>query len=258
MPRLLKVTLALVFITVASASSQATTGAIAGIVRDPVGGAIPGATVTVIPATGPQRLIVSKADGSYRIADVPVGTARVEVTLAGFETRVVDLVVRPAAETACDVVLRVPGAGPLLVWMPAPPEIERLVKQSIDGLWAAGRIPDGNVLTRSTRIAVRVEMTQTGFILSPAALPQRSGYEFRLVDRDTIQEEADRTKKGVYFIVVDRPAIDGNSATLSIGVDVTFPKELKVGKLCCCVGQGQFTKKDNTWTFVKWLNMGCS
>jgi len=67
-------------ITVAQSAS------IAGVVRDGIGMAIPGATVTAIPESGGLvRQTTSSGDGSYRFQEVPDGIYRVDFELRGFE-----------------------------------------------------------------------------------------------------------------------------------------------------------------------------
>ena len=66
-----------------------TAGTVAGVVRDSLGGAIPGATVRVInEATGVAQEAVSDAEGRYRVDDLVPGPYRVEATLDGFESGV--------------------------------------------------------------------------------------------------------------------------------------------------------------------------
>lgn len=87
--------------------AQAGTGAITGVVRDPSGGVIPGATVTV--ASGElRRTAVTNANGTFRIAPVPPGTYRIEATLAGFRrTTVESMVVSAGSDTVADLSLRI-------------------------------------------------------------------------------------------------------------------------------------------------------
>ena len=66
-----------------------TAGAVTGIVRDSLGGAIPGATIRVVnEGTGAAQEAISDAQGSYRVEDLAPGQYRVEATLDGFEPAV--------------------------------------------------------------------------------------------------------------------------------------------------------------------------
>ena len=137
------------------------------------------------------------------------------------------------------------------------PEVESLIKQALEDRLAANDIPDGILLARK-RIAVLQRMPRTGTTLTDRALPQRDGFEFYLLSNQDAQSEADRTGRNVSFIVVDQPAITGDTATLAIGVDFVAPRESKVVKACCCTGFGQFKQVGGKWTFLKWAKMICA
>ncbi len=69
----------------ASAWSQtAASGTVSGFVLDPDQAAIPGATVTLTPATGAARTTVAGADGAYSFRNVPAGTYSLTATMQGF------------------------------------------------------------------------------------------------------------------------------------------------------------------------------
>jgi hypothetical protein len=140
----------------------------------------------------------------------------------------------------------------------ATSDIEVLVKQAVEDRFGARDLPDGNLLGRARRIAIREEMPEAGQKLSRGALPQRAGYEFFLISEVAAQAEADRVRRAVYFITVDRPSIIADTATVSLGVDVASPREPKTIKMCCCTGQGQFRWVGGRWTFVKWAQTICS
>jgi hypothetical protein len=140
----------------------------------------------------------------------------------------------------------------------AAPDIELLVKQAVEDRFAARDLPDGNLLGKATRIAIREEMPEAGLKLGRGALPQRDGYEFVLISVVAAQAEADRIGREVHFITVDRPAITEDTATISLGVDVVSPREPTSIKMCCCNGVGQFQRAGGRWRFVKWAQMICS
>ena len=140
----------------------------------------------------------------------------------------------------------------------ATPEIEVLVKQAVEDRFGARDLPDRDLLGKATRIAIREEMPEAGLKLSRGALPQRAGYEFFLISEVGAQAEADRIRRAVYFITVDRPSIIEDTATVSLGVDVASPREPKTIKMCCCTGEGQFRRVGGRWTFVKWARTICS
>ena len=140
----------------------------------------------------------------------------------------------------------------------AAPDIELLVKQSVEDRFGAKDLPDGNLLGKGTRIAIREEMPEAGLKLGRGALPQRDGYAFSLISGAAAQAEADRIGRPFYFITVDRPSITEDTATISLGVDVVSPREPKSITMCCCTGQAQFRRAGDRWAFVKWAQMICS
>lgn len=76
----------MLFVFTALAVAQSTTGRLLGNVGGP-DGLIPGATVTVTDdATGQERTVISKDDGSYSFERLPFGTYTVKVTATGFST----------------------------------------------------------------------------------------------------------------------------------------------------------------------------
>jgi hypothetical protein len=78
------------FCLLAVAGAMAQTGvdgAILGVVTDPNGGVVGGATVTVTKLdTGIQRVETSRSDGSFEISGLPQGAYSVTVTFTGFKT----------------------------------------------------------------------------------------------------------------------------------------------------------------------------
>jgi hypothetical protein len=74
-------------VAVAPAWGQVTTGIIAGSVKDPQGGVIPGATVVLISETRATRVAetVTNTDGDFVFPNVPGDTYTVQVTLEGFK-----------------------------------------------------------------------------------------------------------------------------------------------------------------------------
>jgi hypothetical protein len=83
--------LALFFVTAScftpvSAYAQQTLGGITGVVTDPQGAILPGATVTAVnTGTGLKRTATSGSNGYYALPDLPIGTYSLTITLAGFE-----------------------------------------------------------------------------------------------------------------------------------------------------------------------------
>jgi len=89
-----------------SAIAQTGTSAIAGVVRDSSGGAVPGATVRIVnEGTGAALEEVSNEQGSYRAAGLAPGRYRLETVLDGFETVVRRIVLEAGQEATNDVTL---------------------------------------------------------------------------------------------------------------------------------------------------------
>ena len=106
--RLARAPLVLLLILFASSGVVfAQSARIAGVVRDGIGGAIPGVSVTTIPQSGGLlRHTTSGSDGSYRFDGLPDGTYRVDFDLRGFElVRRNHVRVSRDAEATIDVVL---------------------------------------------------------------------------------------------------------------------------------------------------------
>src|SRR5437763_1406886 len=69
------------------AAAQVETGSIAGTVKDPQAGVIPGATVTLISQTrGTSLDTTANANGDFVLVDVTQDTYTVKVTMDGFKT----------------------------------------------------------------------------------------------------------------------------------------------------------------------------
>jgi hypothetical protein len=77
---------AIVFIGAAQLLAQSTvTGGINGSIKDPQGGLVPNATVTVTNiGTNNAVTAVTNEDGGFRVSNLQPGTYRVETTVSGF------------------------------------------------------------------------------------------------------------------------------------------------------------------------------
>jgi Carboxypeptidase regulatory-like domain len=108
----MKARIILVFILVAAASLSAQTfrGTILGTVTDPSGAVVAGAKVTVKNVgTGLERTTDTSADGSYALPELPIGTYRVTITQANFQTFVATgVTVDVAGERRVDAAMK-PG-----------------------------------------------------------------------------------------------------------------------------------------------------
>ena len=70
------------------ASAQITTGSVAGTVKDPQGGVIPGAPVTLISETRGTQLsdVFTNASGDFSFVNVPPDRYTLQVSMTGFKT----------------------------------------------------------------------------------------------------------------------------------------------------------------------------
>ncbi len=79
-------TLLAVIATSGAATAQERFGGLAGVVMDSSQAPVPGVTVTATnKQTGASRVVVTGADGAYRIADLEPGRYTVTIELAGFQ-----------------------------------------------------------------------------------------------------------------------------------------------------------------------------
>ena len=100
--------LALLVITVGSATAQTFRGIILGTVTDSSGASVPGATVTIKNVdTGLTRTLTTSDDGSYSAPELPIGNYSVTVEKAGFKTGLITGVkVEVSTERRADVTLQ--------------------------------------------------------------------------------------------------------------------------------------------------------
>jgi hypothetical protein len=83
-------------------------------------------------------------------------------------------------------------------------------------------------------------------------LPQRDGYEFRLISTSEATAEAERTKAWVSFIAVDRLERSQETVTMWLGTDFIAPAEPRIMKTCCCERSVQYRRVQDRWAFVSW------
>jgi hypothetical protein len=87
--RILAACLAVVVCAAVSVNAQQPVGTVAGVVKDPAGGLIPGAAVSAVHiATGRRRDTTSDAEGRYLIPGLQVGTYHIDFSATGFPKRV--------------------------------------------------------------------------------------------------------------------------------------------------------------------------
>src|SRR5258708_30576762 len=93
----------------AFAQVDSTTATLRGVVTDPTGAVISGATVTATnPSTGITKVAKAAADGSYQIPALPPGSYQVTIEVTGFSQEIIKaLELSVGQSTAFDVHLKV-------------------------------------------------------------------------------------------------------------------------------------------------------
>jgi hypothetical protein len=92
------------------AGAQTNTGEIAGVVRDTLGGVLPGATVSARhPETGFVVERVTERDGRFFLAALPVGRWEVTATLPGFAARTATIVLEIGRTVTLELTLGLAG-----------------------------------------------------------------------------------------------------------------------------------------------------
>ena len=136
-------------------------------------------------------------------------------------------------------------------------KIQDFVREAIADRFQAGDIPDMNLLRDRSHVYVSRELPSDSVQLTERALPNIPDSRFELISFAELSAMAARTRSDVFYIAVDSPRIEQESATISLGVDfVAASKETL--KMCCCSGRGEFRRTESRWAFVKWISMTCS
>jgi hypothetical protein len=106
---LITVVLTVLFTCATTGAQALSTAQITGVVQDSSGGAVPGAEVKATQtATGLVRTVVSGADGSYVLTNLPVGPYQLEVTKEGFSKYVQSgIVLQVGSNPSVEVALKV-------------------------------------------------------------------------------------------------------------------------------------------------------
>src|ERR1700674_1381093 len=87
----MKSVLAALLFSAAISFAQVDVTSVTGLVTDPTGAAVPGATVTVTSAATGAKLSATTSDrGEYAVPALPGGAYKISVSQAGFNTQTVD------------------------------------------------------------------------------------------------------------------------------------------------------------------------
>lgn len=98
---------ALIGLTCVAGAQTTTTGAIAGVVKDPSGAVVRGAAVTLSNGAGIRRDTTADATGHYAFLLLPPGTYRLKANKAGFSETAADVPVRITETTEADLSLQI-------------------------------------------------------------------------------------------------------------------------------------------------------
>ena len=155
MPIAIRALVGLVFFTFtvtpcsAGAQSRATTADLRGIVTDPSGARVPGATVSAVnDRTGLTLTLTSDDAGQFRLPALAVGVYTLEASLTGFATRTLrDVVVSLGASIEVELRLGLAGSQDQVTVVGEPPGIafgtvgvvNTITRQQIDRLPINGR-----------------------------------------------------------------------------------------------------------------------
>src|SRR5690349_18229046 len=128
------------FMAVVVASAQAPGGAIAGLVRDPTGAAVPAVHVKATnKASGATRTINTSDQGDYGFASLLAGEYEVSVEASGFRRIVRQAIVEAGTTTSADFTLRVGDLEDSVTVEYATPQI-RYDSSTIGGVVTRGQI----------------------------------------------------------------------------------------------------------------------
>ncbi len=97
----------LIGLTCIAGAQTSTTGAIAGVVKDPQGAVVSGAAVTLSNAAGVLRDTTADATGHYAFLLLPPGTYRLRANKSGFSETAEDVPVRITETTEVDMSLQI-------------------------------------------------------------------------------------------------------------------------------------------------------
>jgi hypothetical protein len=136
-------------------------------------------------------------------------------------------------------------------------EINGLVRQVLADRIAAKDLPDWGLLRGAKRIAIRSDPVRLP--IGKDALPGLEGHELELITGEEARARAERTPANVPFIAIERLQIQGDTASLWIGVGFTMPPDPKLVKMCCCSRGLDYRRAADGWVFVQWSDiMRCS
>src|SRR6185295_2876123 len=114
--RLLALISLIVTASIVSFAQTSASGSISGIVKDPNGAVVVGATVNVKnPGTGQEYTTTTSDNGTFTVPAVPSGKYTVTIGASGFKTAILkDVDVLAATPASVEVTLQVGAAGEII------------------------------------------------------------------------------------------------------------------------------------------------
>jgi hypothetical protein len=134
---------------------------------------------------------------------------------------------------------------------PAPQEVDAFVRVALSDRFAAGDIPDQNLVADHNPVYLFDEMERSAYQLSPAALPEVAGKKFALATRTQARDLA-YGRSSLCLLEVDGVELSGDRARLRIGVS-TYPDVTKSLMYGGGSAEAEFRRgSDGKWMFVTW------
>jgi len=110
--RLFVLSFSFLFCALPSRAQLGNSGSIEGVVKDPSGAAVAGATMEIsYPVTGYSRTVSTGADGSFRFTNVPFNGYHLVARATGFESYAQDVEVRSTVPTSVQIALKIGAAS---------------------------------------------------------------------------------------------------------------------------------------------------
>ncbi|HEY7498220.1 MAG TPA: carboxypeptidase regulatory-like domain-containing protein [Vicinamibacterales bacterium] len=155
--RVLALLLCTIFLTAATAAGQTSTATVRGIVQDPTGGVLPGATITFTnTGTNAVQTTVTDGRGQYLIAGLFPGTYNLKVEMDGFKTyEQKGLNLTPNDNRGIDFRLEV-GQRAETVTVTAIQEVIQTQTGAREGVLTASQIDNLSVIGRSALELLRI------------------------------------------------------------------------------------------------------
>jgi hypothetical protein len=134
---------------------------------------------------------------------------------------------------------------------PTQEKAEPLLRAVLSRVIAVGDyLPDRVMLPADPPFLLMEEVASTRLKITRPTIPETPGW-FKVRPFAKLQEKADTSKKTLFFVVIRRVSVTGESATLEVGVDVVYANQQGGTKYCCCTARDQYVREKGGWRFAK-------